>query len=93
LNYLLLGGEVKKGCFWQSCLNNVEFRRVVMKFKPLAIGLPLIAGLAFVVSACESPETEIETPSGETEIEQPSEAPIESPGVSPAPVSPSPTSP
>jgi hypothetical protein len=61
-----------------------------MKFKPLAIGLSLMTGLALVVSACESPETEteIETPAGETEIEQPAESPIESPGVSPAPGAP-----
>ncbi|NJO77193.1 MAG: hypothetical protein HC827_00855 [Cyanobacteria bacterium RM1_2_2] len=59
-----------------------------MKFKPLALGLPLIAGLAFIVSACESPETEVETPSGDVEIEQPAESPIESPGVSPQPGAP-----
>lgn len=61
-----------------------------MKFKPLAIGLSLMTGLALVVSACESPEaeTEIETPTGETEIEQPVESPIESPGVSPSPAAP-----
>lgn len=60
-----------------------------MKFKPLAIGLPLLAGLALFVSACDpTPETEIETPSGETEIEQPSDAPIQSPGVSPQPTTP-----
>lgn len=61
-----------------------------MKFKPLAIALPLFAGLTLIVSACETPETEteIETPTGETEIEQPSEAPIESPGISPQPTTP-----
>lgn len=63
-----------------------------MKFKPLMLGLPLLTGLTLIVSACESPETEIETPSGETEIEQPSEAPLESPGVSPEPTV-SPTTP
>lgn len=65
-----------------------------MKFKPLAVALPLITGLALVVSACGAPEseTEIETPAGETEIEQPAESPIESPiespGASPAPTTP-----
>lgn len=65
-----------------------------MNFKPLMLGLPLLAGLTLIVSACESPETEIETPSGETEIEQPAESPVESPAVSPeAPTSPSPATP
>lgn len=63
-----------------------------MKLKPFLFGLPLLVGLTLIVSACESPETEVETPSGETEIEQPSEAPLESPGVSPEPTT-SPTTP
>jgi hypothetical protein len=48
-----------------------------MKLKFLAI--PLVLGLALVVGACESPdtETEIETPTGETEIESPAAAPEE----------------
>lgn len=63
-----------------------------MKFKPLLLGLPLLTGLAVVISACESPETEVETPAGETEIEQPAEAPVQSPGASPVPTT-SPTAP
>jgi hypothetical protein len=61
-----------------------------MKFKPLMLGLSLVAGMSFIVTACEAPETEteIETPAGETEIEQPAESPIESPGVSPQPGAP-----
>lgn len=63
-----------------------------MKFKPLMFGLPLLAGLTLIVSACETAETEIETPAGETEIEQPAESPIDSPAVSPSPTT-SPTTP
>lgn len=62
-----------------------------MKLKPFMVGLPLLVGLTLIVSACESPETEVETPSGETEVETPDEVPLQSPGVSPMPTtSPSP---
>jgi hypothetical protein len=63
-----------------------------MRIKPLMVGLPVLTGLMVAISACESPETEIETPSGETEIERPDEAPVQSPGVTPAPTT-SPTTP
>ena len=63
-----------------------------MKFKPIMLGLPLLAGLTLIMSACETPETEVETPSGETDIEQPAQPPIESPGVSPSPTT-APTTP
>ncbi|MBF2047732.1 MAG: hypothetical protein EDM05_037530 [Leptolyngbya sp. IPPAS B-1204] len=59
-----------------------------MKFKPLVFGLPLLAGLTLIVSACETPETEVETPSGETEIQQPADTPVDSPAVSPSPATP-----
>jgi hypothetical protein len=66
-----------------------------MSFKPVVIGLPLLAGLAFAVSACERPETEVETPNGDTEIEQPAESPIQTPAApSPTtPTSPAPAAP
>ena len=63
-----------------------------MKLKPIALGLPLLVGLTVVVSACGERETEIETPAGETEIEQPAESPMESPMESPTPTT-SPTTP
>jgi hypothetical protein len=65
-----------------------------LRFKPAVLGLPFIVGLALLVNACETPETEIETPDGETEIENPSEAPAVSPAPTTAPTSPtSPTAP
>lgn len=64
-----------------------------MRLKPLAFGFPLLVGLTLIVSACEQPETEIETPSGETEIEQPAESPAVAPDApAPAPTT-SPTNP
>lgn len=65
-----------------------------VKFKPVVLGLPLLVGLALLVNACETPNTEIETPDGETEIENPSEAPAVSPVPTTAPTAPtSPTAP
>jgi hypothetical protein len=72
--------------------NYLVSKEMAMKFKPLMFGLPLLAGLTLMVGACESQETEIETPTGETEIEQPAESPIDSPAVSPSPTT-SPTTP
>jgi hypothetical protein len=65
--------------------------------KPFALAMPLFVGLALLVNACETRETEIETPTGETEIEQPAEAPVSPapgtlPNASPVPTT-SPTAP